>query len=427
MCERDTVHQPKTEGKKDDTETNLTCVVKAENEVVLLKTALASMSDIEGNWIGKGRILFDDASTKSYITKELFEKLNLQPISNRRVVIRGACATSTVTDCKIVQLRVQTLEPRVQVCITASVLDDICEPLHDQKITITRDAYPHLRGITLADQGEDEFTKKVDVLIGADFYYEFLTGVVKKQTHGRGPVAILTKIGWVLGGPVIRQSSKNVLTNLAVDRTLKCTEKGFVNRVTDPLIEKITEFWNIESLGIRENEKSDEYSNFTDSLVYDAGGKRYEVGLPWKDGYFLLPDNYANSERRIRSSILKMKRDPNLLRDYDNIIKDQLQQGIIESCDREYSSNEPIHYLPHRGVVRENRPSTKLRIVYDASSKAGKHLPSLNECLLKGPSLNPLIIEIMLRFRLHNIAFVCEIIIKLTAHLQCKNLRNVNA
>ncbi len=40
---------------------------------------------------------------------------------------------------------------------------------------------------------------------------------------------------------------------------------------------------------------------------------------------------------------------------------------------------ERVHYLPTHAVVRSDKTTTKLRIVYDAS--AG---PSLNECLHKG-------------------------------------------
>ena len=70
---------------------------------------------------------------------------------------------------------------------------------------------------------------------------------------------------------------------------------------------------------------------------------------------------------------------------------------------------KPVHYLPHRAVVKESKTSSKVRIVYNGSSKASKNLPSLNDCLLKGPSLNPLIIELLLRFRLNPAAFVCDI------------------
>ena len=50
---------------------------------------------------------------------------------------------------------------------------------------------------------------------------------------------------------------------------------------------------------------------------------------------------------------------------------------------------------------------TKIRIVYDASAKAGEY--SLNECLYKGECLTPLIFENLLRFRLHNVAMVADI------------------
>ena len=91
------------------------------DDIILLKTAIASMSDVNGECTSHGRILFDDASTKSYISRELRERLKLQPISKCRVTIRGACATSTVIDCDIVQLKIQTLEPEVHLYVTVSV------------------------------------------------------------------------------------------------------------------------------------------------------------------------------------------------------------------------------------------------------------------------------------------------------------------
>ena len=40
-----------------------------------------------------------------------------------------------------------------------------------------------------------------------------------------------------------------------------------------------------------------------------------------------------------------------------------------------------ITYLPHRAIVREDKLTTKVRVVYDASAK--NKGPSLNECLYK--------------------------------------------
>ena len=63
------------------------------------------------------------------------------------------------------------------------------------------------------------------------------------------------------------------------------------------------------------------------------------------------------------------------------------------------------HYLPHKPVVRDEKATTKLQIVFDASAKAnGSH--SLNDCLYPRPSITATLFGLLLRFWIHNIAFV---------------------
>ncbi|GFY63173.1 integrase catalytic domain-containing protein [Trichonephila inaurata madagascariensis] len=64
--------------------------------------------------------------------------------------------------------------------------------------------------------------------------------------------------------------------------------------------------------------------------------------------------------------------------------------------------------MPHREVFRENSSSTKTRVVYDASSKQGNNL-SLNECLIAGENLNPILIDVILKFKEHKIGFCGDI------------------
>ena len=66
-----------------------------------------------------------------------------------------------------------------------------------------------------------------------------------------------------------------------------------------------------------------------------------------------------------------------------------------------------VHYLPHHAVLREDKATTKLRVVYDASAKTSK--PALNECLYAGPKFGQNIMDIMLRFRVHKVAVVTDI------------------
>ena len=68
-----------------------------------------------------------------------------------------------------------------------------------------------------------------------------------------------------------------------------------------------------------------------------------------------------------------------------------------------------VHYLLHQAVIRRDAETTKLRMVYDASSKETKNGTSLNDCLHTGPSINPLLFDILVRFRENKIAVVRDI------------------
>ena len=63
--------------------------------------------------------------------------------------------------------------------------------------------------------------------------------------------------------------------------------------------------------------------------------------------------------------------------------------------------------MPNQGIVRTDKDTTKLCIVFDTSSKTCN--VSLNDCLLKGTNITPLILDIILRFRLFPIAITADI------------------
>ena len=89
-------------------------------------------------------------------------------------------------------------------------------------------------------------------------------------------------------------------------------------------------------------------------------------------------------------------------------MQEQLKNGIIEVVsEEEVPSGYRIHYLPHHAIIRRDRQTTKLRVVYDASAKLEGS--SLNECLHVGPKFNQIILEILLRFRANRIALVADI------------------
>ena len=140
-------------------------------------------------------------------------------------------------------------------------------------------------------------------------------------------------------------------------------------------------------------------------------GTRYEASLPFKQDHPVIPDNYRLAHGRLFSLLKRLNSEPQILHQYDNVIKEQLATGIVNLVnDDERDTVEPgkVHYIHHREVLREDRSTTKLRVVYDASSKQ-KGQVSLNECLLPGPPLTPLILDILLRFRLNQTVLVGDL------------------
>ncbi|XP_066911268.1 uncharacterized protein [Clytia hemisphaerica] len=108
----------------------------------------------------------------------------------------------------------------------------------------------------------------------------------------------------------------------------------------------------------------------------------------------------------MNSLLTKFKTNEQLLHDYDEIIKDQLRQGIIEVAP-DTSIEGQTYYMPHRPVLRLDRLTTKIRMVFDASSSVDG--PALNDCLHAGPSLTSSLFGTLLRFRAKKIGVIADL------------------
>ena len=81
--------------------------------------------------------------------------------------------------------------------------------------------------------------------------------------------------------------------------------------------------------------------------------------------------------------------------EYNTIFKTQLEEGVIEHVPSSELDSKRCHFLPHHGVIREDKDTTQLRIVFNGSAKSN-FVHSLNDCLEKGPNLMPLIFNVLL-------------------------------
>lgn len=254
-------------------------------------------------------------------------------------------------------------------------------------------------GLDLADSADGTSRLPVDMLIGCDYYWDLVTGSICRT--GAGPTAIHTKLGWVLSGPTL--SSESLCTHTMTIHQLRVDCQVLDS---EPLEEQLRAFWEIESLGISQQENSESlYEQFTNSVSLQNG--RYQMSLPWKEFHRPLSNNYLLSLKRFKGLLKRLRHDPKMMKEYDMVIKEQLARGIIEPVDPDKETSNQVHYLPHHGVLRHDKSTTKLRVVYDASSKS--HGPSLNDCLYKGPKFQQLIFDLLIRFRSYPIALTADI------------------
>ena len=163
-------------------------------------------------------------------------------------------------------------------------------------------------------------------------------------------------------------TSNTVTSNLIISG-----DCPFASCENDELISSLERFWETESIGIRET-KEDVSPPKEEFVSVKHDGERYEIELPWKNDCLPIPDNYNLCYNRLKSMHYKLSKTPEVLKEYDDIIQEQLKSGIIEKLPNpevETRNKEGVHYLPHHAVIRQNRETTKLRIVYDGSAKIG--------------------------------------------------------
>ncbi|XP_055714249.1 uncharacterized protein LOC129808496 [Phlebotomus papatasi] len=262
---------------------------------------------------------------------------------------------------------------------------------------------------TLADPNWSE-SQPVDLLIGGQHYW----GIVRDETHFLGPGLPLMKntlFGWVIVDPCDRngESSNVVSCNLAALETCEKALKRFFAIEDVPSHASTTE----------EHKRVEEI--YCTTTTRDAEG-RFEVDLPLKPNVENLESNRSNALRQLHFLMTRLRKNPDLWEQYARIFEEYLEKEYIEVIP--YNELErKSYYMPHHCVVKAEALSTKVRIVFNASSPSSSGL-SLNDVLMTGPVVQPSSMAVLLNFRLQPVTFTCDIVkmyLQTTVHEQYRN------
>ena len=142
--------------------------------------------------------------------------------------------------------------------------------------------------------------------------------------------------------------------------------------------------------GKNESRNDKVYQEFKEKVGRNETGC-YETNLPWKVNSPGLPTNKLESLHRLESLLKRLKKDPVLFQQYDQIIRDHLKERIIEEvCEGEPTGKE--FYLPHKPVIFQSAEST-----FDASARENDRSPSIKGVVEVGPPLQNHMWKVLVR------------------------------
>ena len=324
------------------------------------------------------RALIDSGASSSYASAKLINLLNVKPseIKRQRVdMLMSSC--SSVLESYDVNISATDESYHMNVKVTKVEKGQLLS-INNPEYRKLKQRYEHLKSVQI----DDHDTKQqlpVHVILGSGEYARIKTDERPIVGGDCEPVAERTKLGWFVMSPGADFDQ----------RTMLLTQTSRVD------FERLC---RLDVLGLADTSEEDQdpvYQDFKEQLVRDPAGW-YEAALPWKTEHPKLPTNEKGSLRRLDNLIKRLERN-GTYREYDNIIQEQLQDGIVERAPRECTEKE--FYIPHKEIVRKSAETTKLRIVYDASAKESNSQPSLNDCLHPGPALQNQLWKILVRAR----------------------------
>ena len=393
--------------------------IMASSHHVLMQTATATVKNVSGSSSASVRMILDSGSQRTYVTEKLARDLKLELNSSEKLtIVTFGSNQSKRIQCKPTKLQLTLKDGGIMV-LDVSVVPDITgrvsrTPLSSEDTSFLRnEGWESKLADTLPSKAE---SMSIEMLVGNDYYFDLL--LPRKMELGGGLSLVQSKLGWILGGRYQVTSNTTNIPTLMVCTAgmappgIKVTTH-MLSSVDTPLLTKPTldQFWDLESIGIIEPlstpDDDQALESFNQSVKFS--NNRYMVSWPWKEKPPDLPQNYQLALGRFRSILQKLRKSPVLLEQYNEIIQEQLNRGVIEKVTDGSEVGPTKHYIPHHPVITPTKSTTKMRIVYDASARAKKDNKSLNDCLHRGPVILPNLYGLLLRFRTSPIGVVGDL------------------
>ncbi|XP_037931322.1 uncharacterized protein LOC119666116 [Teleopsis dalmanni] len=362
---------------------------------VILATALVTVKSKSGEY-RTARALLDSGSQTNFMTEELAQLLQLRREDGCLTLI-GIGKINTTVKHKLhatVRSRVNSHEFSADFWVLRTI--STYQPNHN----ISTANWKIPANIDLADPYFYK-SQRIDLLLGAETFFELLSVGQIKQSPNL-PTLQKTLLGWTVFGKY--QSNRNVEPHA---NALTVSQDD--DTVVSSLLQK---FWELEEIPNSEKTATliPEHKLCEDkflSSVQRLPSGRFKVSLPFKSDSSNLGLSFETAKRRFLSLECRLSKDAALHDLYMDFMKEYVNLGPMTLSTRNFSVS-PHYFIPHQCVLRPQSTSTKLRVVFDASSRTSTPL-SLNDILVVGPTIQEELYTTLLRFRMHKYALTAEI------------------
>ncbi|XP_036342045.1 uncharacterized protein LOC118751347 [Rhagoletis pomonella] len=306
------------------------------------------------------RALIDQGSQRTFISSKVQKRLKL-PFEHSKFEISGSSKL-----CPLTLVAPKTMQ---RINTQAIVLPQLTR--HMPTFTISRENWQRFKILELADPS-CHIPAHTDMVIGRDILPQILLEGIQKICNTI--LAQKTIFGWILSGPI----TKNVMAfSTQVEECSNAT-----------LSSQLRKFCEEEQIPqppqISPEDQACEHIYATTTTRAPNG--RYIVRLPFKEEFpkkLSLGHSRSAALQQFFSMERSLQKKGDLATMYNNVLQEYLDLGHMEHtkpCEIISNGKYFSFYLPHHAVVKPDKVTTKVRVVFNASKTSGSG-KSLNDVL----------------------------------------------
>ena len=340
----------------------------------------------------RANILLDTGAQVSLIRTSVADDLGIKG-KDVTVTIAKVGSEEEELETKVYEVRIRSLESRI-----THVIKAIGIPSINSTVNVDTDRIAEAFGISKESLQRND--GPVDILVGIDNPV-LHTGETRQHKQ---LIARHSPLGWVLFGAT--QANGEVTNRVC-----------HIKFSTLPTVD-MTDFWSTESMGVTVKCCDCNTGRLSPTELNEAKlieescqkiGNQWQVSYPWKKDPSALPDNREQAQTKLESTERRLAKNPEHAKAYNEQMKEMADMNFSRKLSSEEvkSYEGPVHYISHHEVVRPEKKSTPIRIVFNSSSSYHGH--SLNEYWFKGPDLLNSLFGVILRFRENEVALSADI------------------